>query len=101
MPTGTKQSALPRLNHGQIVHLRRMLVGRAIDLMQFVFLAQAEPTFDDLITLSYLISIGISEDGSQLPFLQWLDVFKFHVRTADIFADVNMLDEEGKEERRR
>lgn len=101
MPTASRERILPELNHGQLVCLRRRLFARAIHLMQPILLAEVEPTFDNLVTLSNLVVISISEDENHAFFTQWLTMLKCFVSKNRLCKEMDSLDEEAKEERRR
>ena len=99
MPTGTNERVLPHLNHGQLVCLRRQLFARAVELMQPVFLVEVGPTFDDIVALSNLLAIGISEEETPSSLSQWLAVLKCHVNKMNLFVNQEGFNEEVKEER--
>ena len=101
MPTATGTSILPNLNHGQFTCLRRKILSQVVQLMRPVLLAEVEPTFDDAITISLLVTIGICEDETYSYFPQWLAFFKFLVRKMNLCIEPDEFDEESKEERRR
>ena len=101
MPKANNGPVLQGLSHGQFVRLRRKLLSAAIELMRPVFFAEVEPTFDDAVTVSVLTAIGISEDKTHPCFPQWLSHLKFMVRQMELFIELDDLEEEFKEERRR
>lgn len=62
---------------------------------------EADPSFDDAITFFVLSSIGASENDNHVKLPHWLSFMKYALRKLNLYVEVDGLDEETKEERRR
>ncbi|KAH8659775.1 hypothetical protein BX600DRAFT_513447 [Xylariales sp. PMI_506] len=99
IPTG---NVLPlSLNTGERARLRNALQSRALYLLEPVYLAENEPSFDEALATFLLCSIAAS-DNEKHPYLPHrLAQMKFMVKQLNLNLEPEGFDEESAEERRR
>lgn len=89
------------LNHGELIRLRERSFSSALKLLEPVFLAHAEPTFDDALAVLLLCTIATHDDKKHGYLPQWLSFFKFLAKQMNLDLEPEGFDDESKEERRR
>ncbi|CZR63737.1 uncharacterized protein PAC_13634 [Phialocephala subalpina] len=101
MPTADNSPVLLEVSSGKLITARRTFLSQTLKLLQPVLVGEIDPTFDDAITFFMLSSIGASENDTHLRLPHWLSFMKYSLRKLSLYAEVEGLDEEEKEERRR
>lgn len=76
-------------------------MSNALKLVEPVFLAQTEPTFDDVVAITLLCFTVTLDDQKHGYLPQWLSFLKFLVKQMNLDVEPEGFDEESKEERRR
>ena len=101
MPKEDNSTILPSTSSSQFITMRRAFLSQTLKLLQPAMLGEFDPTFDDAITFFILSSIGASENDNHIRLPHWLSFMKYALRKLNLYAEVENLDEESREERRR
>jgi hypothetical protein len=101
MPKEDNSSVLPSVSSSQLVTLRRAFLSHTLKLLQPVMIGEIDPSFDDAITFFILSSIGASENDNHVRLPHWLSFMKYALRKLNLYTEIEGLDEETREERRR